>query len=301
MNTKKWLAATMISSLVAAVAFTVGCESNSKPTPNGSGSAASLPPKEPAEAAGAPAATSTDNKADSEHGHKDGQHGGTIVSLGRDSYHVEAVVAADGQIRLFTLGKDETRVIDVESQVLKGYVKAQSDTEAQEVSFEPTPQDGDTVDRTSVFVGKLPAALMGRSLEVTIPNIRIDGERFRLGFQTTQAEHAESTSMPEKVGSAAEKELYLTPGGHYTTADIQANGNLTASQKFKGIKSDHNMNPKPGDTVCPISGTKANPKFTWIIGGKPYQFCCPPCVDEFLTNAKTSRDPLPDLDSFIKN
>ncbi len=73
-----------------------------------------------------------------EHGHKDGQHGGIIVSLGRDSYHIEAVVASDGQIRLFTLGKDETRVIDdVESQTLKGFAKAEGDPQAQELSFEP--------------------------------------------------------------------------------------------------------------------------------------------------------------------
>ncbi len=290
MNIQKWLAVTTLLSLAAVVAFTAGCESNSKPTQDISDSAANLSPKGP----------SDNGSSAAEHGHQDGQHGGIIVSLGRDSYHIEAVVAADGQVRLFTLGKDETRVIDVESQVLKAYVKAQGDTEAKEVSFEPTPQEGDAVNRTSVFVGKLPAAFIGRSIDVTIPNMRIDGERFRLGFQTAQAEHTESSNMPEKVSSSAEKELYLTPGGHYTAADIQANGSLTASQKFKGIKSDHNMNPKPGDIVCPISGTKANPKFTWTIAGKPYQFCCPPCVDEFLTNAKASKDPLPDLDSFIK-
>jgi YHS domain-containing protein len=106
--------------------------------------------------------------------------------------------------------------------------------------------------------------------------------------------------MPDKVSNDAEKELYLTPGGHYTAADVAANGNMTASEKFKGIKSDHNMHPQAGDTVCPISGTKANPKFTWVIGGRPYQFCCPPCVDEFLTKAKSSTDPLPDPQSFIK-
>jgi YHS domain-containing protein len=92
----------------------------------------------------------------------------------------------------------------------------------------------------------------------------------------------------------------LTPGGRYTAADIEANGNMTASQKFKGIKSEHDMKPEVGDMLCPISGTKANSKFTWIIDGKPYEFCCPPCVDEFLASAKESMDPLPDPDSFIK-
>ncbi len=275
MKIRSWLGMTTTFALLSILG---GCESKNVPTK----------------------AVPTQATDSEEHGHKDGQHGGIIVSLGSDSYHVEAVVAADGQLRLFMLGKDETRVIDVQSQTLKGFVKAEGDAEAQEVSFEPAPQDGDAANRTSLFIGKLPAAMMGKSLDVTIPNIRIEGERFRLGFRTSQAAHSESAGMPDKVSNDAEKELYLTPGGHYTAADIAANGNVTASQKFKGIKSDHNMNPKPGDIVCPISGTKANPKFTWIIGGKPYQFCCPPCLDEFLTKAKTSKDPLPEPDSFIK-
>jgi YHS domain-containing protein len=81
---------------------------------------------------------------------------------------------------------------------------------------------------------------------------------------------------------------------------VAANGNLTASQKFKGIKSAHDMNPKPGERTCPISGTKANPSFTWIVDGKPYLFCCPPCVDEFVKGAKASDDPLPDPESYVK-
>lgn len=297
MKMNKWIGIAAVLSVVAVIAFTTGCESQSKPSG-----------MEPAQTAGSSATNHTSgakvNPSQSddteEHGHKDGQHGGIIVSLGRDSYHVEAVVAADGQIRLFTLGKDETRVIDVETQTLKGFVKSEGDSQAQEISFEPTPQEGDAANRTSLFVGKLPASLVGKTLDVTIPNIRIEGERFRLGFRTVEAAHNESSGMPDKVSNDAEKDLYLTPGGHYTAADVAANGNMTASQKFRGIKSDHNMNPKPGDTICPISGTKANTKFTWIIGGKPYQFCCPPCVDEFLTNAKASKDPLPDPETFIK-
>ena len=83
-----------------------------------------------------------------------------------------------------------------------------------------------------------------------------------------------------------EKALYLTPGGKYTEADIEANGSVTVSQKFKTFKSAHDMHPKPGDKICPITLTKANPKCTWVIGGKEYEFCCPPCVDEFVRMAK---------------
>ena len=32
-----------------------------------------------------------------DHGHKTGSHGGMIVSLGRDSYHIEAIVTNKGE------------------------------------------------------------------------------------------------------------------------------------------------------------------------------------------------------------
>lgn len=252
------------------------------------------------DAANAQRSDSVASDAENEHGHVAGAHGGIMVSLGRDSYHVEAVIDSAGAVRLYTLGKDESRVIDVDTQTLTGFVKAEGDADSKSISFEASPQDGDSPGKTSLFMGQLPQELVGRKLDVTIPNIRIDGERFRLGFVSGQESHNESSNMPAKVGNVAEQELYLTPGGRYTADDIEANGNMTASQKFKGLKSEHNMKPSVGDKLCPISGTKANPKFTWIVDGKPYEFCCPPCVDEFLTSAKKSADPLPAPDSFIK-
>ena len=95
-------------------------------------------------------------------------------------------------------------------------------------------------------------------------------------------------TMPEKVTNASEKELYLEPGGLYSLEDIEANGKLTATQKYAGFVPEHNTNPKPGDPVCPITQTQANPQCSWIIGGHTYLFCCPPCIDEFLAKAKNS-------------
>jgi len=60
------------------------------------------------------------------------------------------------------------------------------------------------------------------------------------------------------------------------------------------------MNPKQGDRICPITETKANPKFTWVVDGKSYEFCCPPCVDEFVKTAKASTDPLPEPETYVK-
>lgn len=222
--------------------------------------------------------------AGEEHGHKPGAHGGIIVEIGRDNYHAEAVFEKGGLLKLFTLGKDEAKIIDVESQTLKAYVKEEAASEAVEMDLNPVPRTGDKPGRTSQFIGKLPADLVGKQLVVTIPIIVVDGERFRIGFASTLPKHDEG--MPIGIGGADEKELYLKPGGIYTEADIKANGNMTASQKFKTFKARHDLKPKPGDKICPITLTKANPQCTWIVASKTYEFCCPPCVDEFVTQAK---------------
>lgn len=294
MKTNSKIVGTILASTTL-ILIIVGCDRYSNKASDSASIQSAVPPSN--ENSNSPKAV---NEDDSEHGHKPGAHGGIMVSLGRDSYHVEAVVDSRGLIRLYTLGKDETRVIDVDSQTLKGFVKAEGDNEAQSVSFEPEPQDGDAQNKTSLFVGRLPSELVGQRLEVTIPNIRIADERFRLGFQTGQESHGETPTMPSKLVDSEAKELYLSPGGRYTAEDIVANGNMTAMQKFKGIKSAHDMNPNAGDKICPITETKANPNFSWVIDGKTYEFCCPPCVDEFVKLAKESSEPLPDPETFLK-
>ncbi len=235
---------------------------------------------------------------DSEHAHKPGGHGGNVVEVGRDNYHAEAVFEKGGVVRLYTLGKDEAKIQEVESQTLTGYIKPEGGTEAESIVFRPVPQPGDAEGKTSQFVAKLPKELAGKSVEVTIPSIRIGSERFRLGFKSLPASHEED--MLDKVAGNEERQLYLTPGGKYTDSDIKANGNVTASQKFKGVMAAHDMKPKPGDKICPITRTKANPKFTWIIGGKTYEFCCPPCVDEFVKTAKEHPEEIKEPGSYTK-
>jgi hypothetical protein len=234
----------------------------------------------------------------SEHAHKPGEHGGTIVAIGRDSYHAEAVFEKGGVVRLYTLGKDEARIQEVDSQTLTGYVKPEGGTEATSIAFRPVPQPGDSEGKTSQFVARLPGDLAGKSLEVTIPSIRIAGERFRLSFKSVPAAHDEA--LLDKVSGEEEKQLYLTPGGKYTAADIEANGNRTASQKLQGMMSSHDMKPKPGDRICPVTRTRANPKFSWVVGGQTYQFCCPPCVDEFVKTAKEHPDQIKEPGSYVK-
>jgi hypothetical protein len=220
-----------------------------------------------------------------DHPHAPGTHGGLVVSLGDDVYHVEAVIESGGLLHLFTLGRDPTRVIDVEAQTLTAYVRADGASESREVVLNPRPQPGDGPGQTSRFTGRLPEDLAGRGVHATVPSLRIGRERFRVAFTT-------GPPMPEKVEGDEERELYLTPGGAYTAADIVANGNTTPSVTYRGFRANHDANPKPGDPVCPVTRTKADPRCTWTVAGERYSFCCPPCIDEFVQLAKTRPDRL---------
>ena len=224
----------------------------------------------------APAKTAESRPAvDDEHGHKRGPHGGMVVPIGRDSYHAEAVFAGDS-LKLHILGKDETRGQDIESQDLVAF--AQGADGPVELTLKPTPQPGDGSGRTSLFQGPVPKSAEGKA--ITIPNLRIGGDRFRVELP------APSLEMVRGADDEETRALYLTPGGKYTAADIAANGSLPAAEKFKGLVSAHDKKPQSGDRICPVTSTKANPKFSWVVDGRSYLFCCPPCVDEFVRTAK---------------
>jgi hypothetical protein len=236
--------------------------------------------------------------AGDQHAHKPGAHGGSIVEIGRDNYHAEAVFEKAGVIRVYVLGKDEAKVEEVESQTLTAYAKSEGGTEALEFTLRAVPRPDDTPGKTSQFIGTLPKDLWGKRVEVTVPTIRIADSRFRFAFASPEQAH--SDGMPPKVADEEEQQLYLTPGGLYTAADVKANGNVTASEKFKGVMASHDMKPKPGDKICPITMTKANPKFTWIVNGKAYEFCCPPCVDEFVKTAKEHPEEIKEPGDYLK-
>lgn len=288
------ISAALAASLGAAVAMT-GCTNNHS-EPRGDASAESSSKDTNRDVV---SAQTVANKPDEQHAHRAGAHGGIIASLGRDSYHVEAVFEKGGLLRLYVLGNDETKVQEVDVQDLVGYVKAADSNEAVSVTFKPQPQSGDSATKTSMFVGQLPADLSGKNLDVTVPSMQIAGERFRLGFSSAPQSHGDDI-MPDKVNDDEEQKLYLTAGGLYTEADIKANGNATASQKFAGFMSAHDMKPKPGDKICPVTMTKANPKCTWVVGGKTYEFCCPPCVDEFVKLAKENPNDVKEPDAYVK-
>ncbi len=256
--------------------FLVGC--------NQSPSTANLPAKPIIDGNSKTSKTVQNKPVESEHPHIAGAHGGIVIPIGSDSYHAEAVIEKDGQFRLLMLGADETRIQEVDVQAVKAYIKSAGETDATPIEMKAVPQEGDADGKTSQFVGLLPDSAIGKAIDVTIPNLRIGTERFRVGFTTAIQRH--DSDMPAAVSGAEEQKLYFTPGGKYTQADIDANGKLPAGAKFRGLMTRHDIAPMPGDFICPVTFTKANPKVEWQIDGKKYLFCCPPCVDEFVRMAK---------------
>ncbi|MBP86145.1 MAG: hypothetical protein CMJ64_05430 [Planctomycetaceae bacterium] len=214
--------------------------------------------------------------------------------VGRDHYHAEALFTPGGELKLFMLGQEDSEVIDVETQTLEAFVRQSGDAGSKAMSLGATPQPGDAEGRTSVFTGKLPDGLAVETILVVVPSITINGQRYRFSFQTTES------LMPRKITDEAERELYLTAGGLYADADIKASGSTTASDKYASFRSMHDPHPEAGDWICPITGTKANPACTWIIGGQEYQFCCPPCIDEFVVRAKEQPDQVKPAAAYVK-
>ena len=97
-----------------------------------------------------------------------------------------------------------------------------------------------------------------------------------------------------------EQSLFFTESGLYTKQDIAANGKLAPVEKFRGVPSRHDFRPRLGDFICPVTQTKANPKFTWIVNGKTYAFCCPPCIEEFVLRAKNEPDKIQPPEAYVK-
>lgn len=234
-----------------------------------------------------------------DHDHPPGPHGGVVVALGRENrFHAEAVFEPGGQVRVYTYGEDETQVYPIGAQPTPATVRRPSDPTEFSIRLSPEPQPGDPAGKASRFTGRLPQELDGGRVELVVPAMNFEGQRHWFTVKSEGEWHRDP--MPEKVTAEEERKLYLTPGGKYTEADIKANGGIIASEKFKGVKAEHDAAPKPGDRICPVSRTKANPKLAWVVGGKEYLFCCPPCVDEFVRKAKEKPDEVKPAENYIQ-
>jgi len=135
-------------------------------------------------------------RSGAEQDHQPALYGGLIVPIRADRYYAEVVVEEGGILKLYTLGRDESRVIDVEEQTLTASVQATSNASAFPMPLRPAPQPGDAPGKTSLFVGQLPAGCLGQAIQVTVPALWIDGERFCFGFALTGRE--QGPGMPDE-------------------------------------------------------------------------------------------------------
>jgi len=234
-----------------------------------------------------------------------------LVDVGNGRHHLQLVRNGRRELLLFLSGADPSIPAETAAESIIAYISGAPDSESVQIQFEPSPTAGDSPGQTSQWIAQLPDTFVQPSLHLIAPTLVVDRERYRVtvhlaagsapNHSTNAGSHAEDAAMPEKVKMDAEMELYLTPGGAYTEADIAANGHITASQKFVGFRADHDTSPKSGDRICPITDTKANPECAWIIGGQEYLFCCPPCVDEFVAKAKADPGSVKPPSAYIQN
>lgn len=224
-------------------------------------------------------------------------------------YHVEAQVSKSGTVELFFYGGKPGQLYPI-NDLLGDVMDAQvivpgEDSIPVYLSAKPFPDDGDG--QSSRFVGKFDATKVRGQIAFSL-SLPFDGRTYRIQWSPSSLMMADSggghngsnPAMPAAVTDTEAQKLFGTPGGLYTQADIAANGNTTPAIKFAGIMAKHNMNPTVGSKLCPITNTAADERFEWIIGGKAYRFCCPPCVEEFVKQAKEKPNSIKPPESYLK-
>jgi YHS domain-containing protein len=241
--------------------------------------------------------------APSTQGHVEAEaHASNVQSFG--NCHIEAQTTRDGKLTLMVYGMKDKDLLPIETDPP---MEAQCMTvgqDARPIALTPQPYPGEPKGSSSRFVGQLPGFQPGQTgLTLTIP---FQGRNYRVQWTGVglmpgaAAGGGGEVAMPQALGSDEAQKLFLTPGGLYTQADIEANGRTTATAKYGSQMSAHNAHPKPGDALCPISETAANPKFAWTVGGKRYTFCCPPCIEEFVRKAKETPEKVKTPEEYVQ-
>lgn len=227
-------------------------------------------------------------------------HSANIQSFGNN--HVEASLSTSGRLTIHFYGAQEKQLEPIDADMPPAASLLPTGEDSVTVALTAEPYPGEPAHTSSRFIGETGKSPGQTGLVLTIP---YQGQTYRVSWRPEQlpvgaVEGGAQTAMPQALGSAEAQKLFLTPGGLYTQADIEANGNTTATAKYGTQMSAHNAHPKPGDALCPISETAANAKFAWIIGGKTYTFCCPPCIEEFVRKAKETPAKIKQPEEYIQ-
>jgi hypothetical protein len=236
---------------------------------------------------------------EADHAHGAGPHGGTLADWGGGKFHVEFTVDHSKQeAAVYVLGDDAKTPVPIKAT--GGLILLTIKDPPFQVELKAEPQKGESSEKASRFVGK--HAKLGKEQEFagTISG-EVDGIPYAADFKEEPegSEHGKVSSSREIVGDR-ERDLYMTAGGLYTEEDIKANGNSVPSAKFKGVVWAHDEDLKAGDKVCPVTANKSEAECSWIVGGKKYEFCCPPCLDKFIMWAKTKPEKVKDPGEYVK-
>lgn len=222
------------------------------------------------------------------HEHPSGPHGGAVVAIDKDNrFHAEAVFEPDGLVRLYTYGRELTEARPVVACTVCAAVRAHDGTDEYAVMLRPEPQGTDPPGMASRFAGRLPPDMWRGHLRLVVWSLAVDGDRFL--FEIDAANAPPDPTATDRA-AAAEAALYSNTGGKYHEEDVRANGSVPASRRYLGERPAHNDKPTAGERVCPVSRSRADARFVWVVGGLEYRFCCPPCIDEFVKAAKERPD-----------
>jgi YHS domain-containing protein len=221
----------------------------------------------------------------SAHDHEVGPHGGIIVAINEDEshYHAEFVVDTDGRIRLFLSGEKPEQIVEVKPHTLIARAKTAGDPKVTSILLRPAEIMTATPQNTSQFWGRMSPELLGMHLRLEIKDLEIEGRKFAFVIEVPGA--ADPTRR-SRVATDMERELVLKPGAGYTQADVEAAGGIIPSAKYKDVSPGHSMRAMRGDRLCPVSRIKADSRISWNVMGRTYQFCCSPCIVDFVSLAK---------------
>ncbi len=223
-------------------------------------------------------------------------HGGTLASLGlgEPHDHAEAVLELGGGLTLYTLQPDARAPRPVKRQVLTAWVRAARDDKATRAMLVPMPLPDDPPGTASRFRGRLAEGLWGRDVRVTIPELAAADGRYKVEFDEVKSPGDLARHQAEQ------RRLFLSPGGKYTRADIEANGGATAAGKFADHEVEHDLAPATEGWLCPVAAARSNPGVAWAVAGGNYRFCCSICIDEFVRLAKEQPDRIKSPEAYWK-
>lgn len=227
-----------------------------------------------------------------------GPHGGPLAEWGDHQFHAEFTVDHEtGTAVVYVLDRNATAAVPIAAKQLTLSLKLNEPTT---LTLAPKPQPGDPAGKASAFEGRHEALRTIRRLTGTVGG-QFDGSRYSGAF--AQAAHGDDQHAEPKTPTGPtprETELFLTPGGIYTQADVEKNGRAVPSVKFAGASFEHADDLKPGDRVCPITVNKADDNCKWWVNGKEYTFCCPPCLEKFVKQAKQTPEKIKEPGEYIK-